>query len=548
MVLKQTRTSQTFEDLSKEVVKRFLQTAVVLDDGAFLRPLATAPVRVNAPDRMATIPDDEEDDTPFPVGNPKQPDYPLDTQVLTEGFAKHGIICAVLGPAINDDSISVTLSACRRADILVLDWQINGDNGKMAMEIIRYLKGEDEKMGGRMRLIAIYTGERDLGRICKVALDGLSGLAVAPLQGNDQVLIGSYSRISFIHKGPTSERGGIVDESDLSEQLIAEFVEMGKGILTNVALSCIAAIRDATHQILARFRPDLDSPYLTHRILLETPEDAENFAVDLLVSEFSAILQGQEIGAQYANRDAIQAALSDFERQGKQFQLMESEKDSKEITHNDLMNLIDSGPEGLAQIPGIRSGKGQQHRLHERLYLLLSEEREEGIALHSEFARLSNRIREPLTVARDYQAQLSLGTVVKRTDTDEYLICIQPLCDALRLSIATPFIFASLSIDDDMFNVVVRDLVSSKDIRLKLDSKASKIQSVEFEPDPEARRVLSSSNSGCRAFKSTTQQEFIWICDLRIPIAQRFVHLIASDLSRIGLDEFEWLRRHASGR
>ena len=548
MVLKQTRTNQTFEDLSKEVVKRFLQTAVVLDDGAFLRPLATAPVRVNAPDRMATIPDDEEDDTPFPVGNPKQPDYPLDTQVLTEGFAKHGIICAVLGPAINDDSISVTLSACRRADILVLDWQINGDNGKMAMEIIRYLKGEDEKMGGRMRLIAIYTGERDLGRICKVALDGLSGLAVAPLQGNDQVLIGSYSRITFIHKGPTSERGGIVDEGDLSEQLIAEFVEMGKGILTNVALSCIAAIRDATHQILARFRPDLDAPYLTHRILLETPEDAENFAVDLLVSEFSAILQGQEIGAQYANRDAIQAALSDFERQGKQFQLMESEKDSKEITHNDLMNLIDSGPEGLAQIPGIRSGKGQQHRLHERLYLLLSEEREEGIALHSEFARLSNRIREPLTVARDYQAQLSLGTVVKRTDTDEYLICIQPLCDALRLSIATPFIFASLSIDDDMFNVVVRDLVGSKDIRLKLDSKASKIQSVEFEPDPEARRVLSSSNSACRAFKSTTQQEFIWICDLRIPIAQRFVHLIASDLSRIGLDEFEWLRRHARGR
>ena len=168
--------------------------------------------------------------------------------------------------------------------------------------------------------------------------------------------------------------------------------------------------------------------------------------------------------------------------------------------------------------------------------------------MHSEFARLSNRIREPLTVARDYQAQLSLGTVVKRTDTDEYLICIQPLCDALRLSIATPFIFASLSIDDDMFNVVVRDLVGSQDIRLKLDSKASKIQSVEFEPDPEARRVLSSSNSACRTFKSTTQQEFIWICDLRIPIAQRFVHLIASDLSRIGLDEFEWLRRHARGR
>lgn len=411
--MEQTRTNQTFEDLSKEVVERFLQTAVVLDDGAFLRPLSTGSVRANVPDKTSTILNDEEDDIPIPVKNPRQSDNSLDTQTLTEGFAKHGIICAVIGPSIGNDSISVTLRACRRADILVLDWQINGDNGKMAMEIIRNLTGEDEKMGGRMRLIAIYTGERDLERICKVALDGLSDLAVAPLQDNDQVLIGSHSRISFIHKGLTSEQGGIVDESNLPEKLIADFVEMGKGILANVALSCIAAIRDATHQILARFHPALDAPYFTHRILLETPEDAEIFAVDLLASEFSTILQDKKLGTKYADRDAIQAALRDFEERGRGFQLMTSSEHPITITQKDLMKLIDFGPDGLTKISNISGGKASLHR---RLYLLLSDELGQGKALHSEFSRISSQIRDASKVSPDYRARLSLGTVIKREE------------------------------------------------------------------------------------------------------------------------------------
>ena len=47
-------TPATFEELSKEVVERFLQTVVVLDDGAFMGP-AAAPV-VREPEESTPIP------------------------------------------------------------------------------------------------------------------------------------------------------------------------------------------------------------------------------------------------------------------------------------------------------------------------------------------------------------------------------------------------------------------------------------------------------------------------------------------------------------
>lgn len=136
---------------------------------------------------------------------------------------------------------------------------------------------------------------------------------------------------------------------------------------------------------------------------------------------------------------------------------------------------------------------------------------------------------------------------LKGKNNGEFLVCIQPLCDTLRLDTATPFIFASLS-RNDVFDVVVRDLDSDEDIKLKLNHKASTIRRFEFDPDPEGRIVLSSPETEPRTFKSTCEQGFIWICDLRIPVAQHFVHLVANDLSRIGFDEFEWQRRHSRGR
>lgn len=143
------RPQSTFRDLSKEVVERFLQTVVVLDDGAFMNPTA-APLVPQEPDENAPILEDSMEEIPPPPDAPDPIACPLDAQALITNFAARGLVCAVLAPWSDNDGSAATISASRRADIVILDWQL-GDEGAQATRIIRELIENDADSGGRLR-------------------------------------------------------------------------------------------------------------------------------------------------------------------------------------------------------------------------------------------------------------------------------------------------------------------------------------------------------------------------------------------------------------
>ena len=348
---------QTFRDLSKEVVERFLQTVVVLDDGAFMKPPAEvgvprepdedAPILEEGPEAIAPAPE-----IPDPIS------CPLDAQALITNFAARGLVCAVLAPWSDGDGSAATISASRRADIVILDWQL-GDEGAQATGIIRQLIENDAEAGGRLRMIAVYTANPDLEAVRAAVGEVLTNFKATDRPGNILALEAAHTKILFICKGATPALAGRIEEPDLPARLIDEFVNIAKGILANGALGCIAAIREDTHRVLARFHSGMDAPFLTHRILLVTPEDAEDYAVDLLGSEFLAVLEGRMIGSRYAGREAIQLALSELEAQDVVFRLMTakaSAENAQTITVDDLMKLVDAGPAGLAEIPNVSGG------------------------------------------------------------------------------------------------------------------------------------------------------------------------------------------------
>jgi len=545
--LSQVVAGKTFQELSTEVVERFLQTVVVLDDGATMGPPPSVGKLVE-PDNDISLMEEDEGESSAGSEAMGRDRNPLDAQALISGFAEHGLVCAVLAPSSDAGASDPTVRTSKRADIVILDWEL-GDEGEKTREIIRRLIEQDQDAGGRLRMIVVYTQNRDLEDVRVKVSRTLKDNPLTPAERSDKVLVltAQYTRILFIRKGITSSLVGQVNELDLPRRVITEFVEFGKGILANVAFAGIAAIREETHRVLARFHSRLDAPFLTHRVLLENPRDSEGFSVDLLNSEIAAILQHKGIGSRYTGRDAILSALCEWEGQGKQFQLMtknDSLENPTKLTIDDLMKLVDSGPSGLEEINNVGVGKRQ---LHERLFLLFTQNLEKSKESHYEFARAAARAREPATVSSDYQASLDLGSIV--LSQDEYFVCIQPSCDALRLSGKTQFIFASLSNSNKAsrqpFDVVIRDL-RDNDICLKLNCKASMIRTVSFDPDDTTKTVLTSIDNGFRKFTSASGEDFIWICDLRTSFAQRFVHRIASNLSRIGLDEFEWQRRHSS--
>ena len=85
-------------------------------------------------------------------------------------------------------------------------------------------------------------------------------------------------------------------EDQLPSLVITDFAEMIEGLLPNVAMSGLAALRERTHHVLRQFDATLDPAYLGHRTLLPDPNDAEDHLVFALGSEILSILKDDAPG------------------------------------------------------------------------------------------------------------------------------------------------------------------------------------------------------------------------------------------------------------
>ena len=84
----------------------------------------------------------------------------MNQKALIDSALKLGLVCAVVKPEREQNIAKSVAKAAERADIVSLDWQMN-DDGDKALSIIDEIMRRDKKRGGRLRLIAIYTGVRD---------------------------------------------------------------------------------------------------------------------------------------------------------------------------------------------------------------------------------------------------------------------------------------------------------------------------------------------------------------------------------------------------
>ena len=139
---------------SIEVAHSFLQTVVVVDDRA-LNPV------------VGKLPDDDVQPSVAHrgvVGGLRIPDYEvgdqhdLDAKRISQAFARHGLVCGLLSPSSSESLTDELLTAARRADLVVLDWVLDRDEGRAAMELLERLLQRDSVPGAeRLRAIAIYT-------------------------------------------------------------------------------------------------------------------------------------------------------------------------------------------------------------------------------------------------------------------------------------------------------------------------------------------------------------------------------------------------------
>ena len=557
--------NRPFTAKSKEVVQRFLQSVVALDDLAWMgtqqerqqeeiTPITNAPNFEAMPSYGESL---STDNTPLQetVPSDEVPDsadshiaesrgFPLASKPLISGFAQLGLVCSVLNPneaelGQGDISSSSVVKAARRADIVILDWRIGDSYGEVTLEILQeILKGD---IGGpRLRLVAIYTGESGLPTILGQVKSMLGDFCqdYAMMDTEPYGVSKGPVRVAIVPK-PGSGAAEIepIPEQDLADLLVNEFVEMTKGILRNVALEGLAALRDHVPKVIAKFDSSLDPGYLGHRILLPNPADAEDHVVEALGAELLSILEDRRPGY-LASVDEIRPWLEE--------KLQAQEVDVQSPTRisgltKPLEMRVKLVEKGIAGVDDPQPGK---NKLGESATAIFSQDAESARKSNLGFAALLGlKTHYPATVPK-----LTLGTVVRRKRKSggwRYLMCLQPKCDAVRLGRETgfPFLRLSISNDEDRFGCVILNPEGAW-IYLDVDQTPSKLKVVSFSPNSGVGgEVLATEGSGGFCFSDAEGEVYEWVAALKDEHALDVADKVAKKLARPGPNHSEWLRR-----
>lgn len=560
---------QTFNDFQLEATKQFAHTLIVVDDEASSgpTPFTAPPVDVKRPSRM----DIAKVVTPSAPVAPTET-HPLRADLLVETSMSLGLICSVVKPKPNDSSPDRVAKASEKADILCVDWEMHRDNGKTAVEIISKVITEDERRGGRFRLIAIYTGVTDKRRILDQVLKSIPKQTCVRRQiaKTDNFIESSDGLriVWLLKKGgtyPSKLSKFAVSEGELPERLQKEFALLSGGLLTNVAIATIASIRSATHHVISKFGKKMDGPYFQHRGMIPNPEDAEEYATSIILSELKNAIDSSSIANQFAGPDALDKVLT---------QMLPATIDlgtpAKQVERDVFKQLIIDGIAHAHKANGAAFNGMKEKFVTENFGQAFGPDDKSRSQDSLRFMALTCLAAAADASYSHYKPALSLGTIV-RDASDRYYLCVQASCDSVRVKAAQPFLFAQLeTVPDEEFqkektNRTIEFVVplkakkteGAKFVCLKLSDKApyAALRSITFPPTADEKVMAKNGKDGSFYFEASAlpvgkraekHRLYTWVADVKRRRALRTVQYIGQEMGRIGFDEFETFRRKYS--
>lgn len=485
------------------------------------------------------------------------PEQALDAKVLVDGFAQEGLVCAVIRPGPGESPVERTVQASRRADIVILDWELNGDDGESALSIIRRLVHEEAeaKPHGRLRLIALYSGALTLRQIATRIRQDLrqAGSSRFRKDGEFAITAGSV-RITVLAKpSPRLRRADrllqdrVVTADRLPDRLVDEFATMTMGLVPHVALASLAALRRNMHRVLGRLSAELDPGYLWHRATQTRPVDAETHLVDLVAGELRSVLEDERVG-EWADIDAIRHWIA---RDGRS-DFSSAFGESVSRSGDDVLALLDQGAAGRAE-----NNRVVREKFSKMCVEGSGAHKHEGIAGFASTPEGAKRANEQLAALMSLRTryehpppQLDLGTILARGrgSSRTYWLCVQPRCDSVRLKGHTAFPLLPLTLVEPRkkFDILIPDNRNGF-LRFRLSKKPADIDMAVFAVTPsDGDTVLAETYGKGFAFTARNGRRYSWIAELKAEHAQRVAQQVANEFSRVGLTESEWLRLWAT--
>lgn len=507
---------------NRDFAQRFLQTAVVVDDEAYmaLGGVDGPKTEVVAPSRH-TRASSQDDRAPVDRGSI----HTLNASSVMDSFSALGVICGVTGPT---DS---ALEPMRQADIVILDWLLRDGEPQCALKLLReLLTGEVDR--NSLRLVAIYTGEARLEEIGEVVFGELTKAHLDPVKDETKTTISyRHGRMVLYAKSgvnlaePLKHRS--VAEEDLPGRLVDDFASMTSGLLPGIALASLTAVREGAHRVLDRFCADLDPAFLAHRACLSNLDDAERQIVNHVAEELRGLMDNAVANESPAGAEAVERWIRSKGDGTASFAFRDRILD--------LEQTIALANNGLAASELPKSAFDE---------LSAGFSGNDAVALDERLAW----IMSSRTVYNAPPPILWLGSIVtESSDGDErHLICMRPRCDCVRLKEETSFFFLLLVEPRKVpEQIVVRLDATFKRLGIQLDPVGWVRR--QFRPLTDNGLVTAAKRESDGGFEFTDAcgKRYRWRGELKAEYAQRIAQTLATTLSRVAVAESEWLRRMA---
>jgi hypothetical protein len=561
-------TAGTFAELGRIGVEHFLQTVLVIDnelrldtpttpvpsEALLVEPVTSLKASTRQAPAQPVMP-------PVPSGMSGPSDSTLDAKQIMDAFLRRSLICGMHRPARGDDLVGAAITAARRSDAVIVDWLLDGSDPGPAKEIIAGIIDGDAAEQGRLRLIAVYTTEQDVGSITRQILERL---ADPTLRADEPgVLTRADLRIVVINKEGTRSLGNDVAVADLPTRIVDEFSKLTSGILGTFAVTAIAAVRRATHHVLAIFAEDLDAAFLGHMCALLSPEDAREFALDLLAGELRSVASMNAETARVLAPDSLGLSIDAMAVDGK------LSMGTTEVPLEHARLFPRAGSEGVKASKVHQRKRGTNNPpakaeavTEQNVGFLFHKDSALAEAAHHRFARFASfrtEMFDRTALPSGWRPLLTLGSLVVRLeggaiDPGRYLLCTQPRCDAVRIPVEKadrwyPFQAVTV-VDNGNFNLVASvpgPGGAGVTVKLQVGPKPYDTRMILFSRDGEGRVRASRTEDGWFVFQDEPGNRYLWIGDLRDLTAQRTASTVAARMHEVGLDEFEWLRLKVRG-
>ena len=519
------------QNRSRKLARRFLRTAVVVDDEAHMAFDGRDDPRAEivTPDRRSRIARQEDQG---PVGRGSE--HALDARSIIDSFSALGVVCGVVGPTHS------MIESVRQADIVILDWLLQDGRSEYTLNLLReLLTGERDR--NSLRLVAIYTGEAVLEDIYQAVFDKLENYELDPKEsGNKTIILYRHGCLVLYAKSGVNLVEALKDrsvaEKELPGKLVDDFASMMEGLLPGIALTSLTAVREGEHKILDRFCAELDPAFLAHMACLPDPEEAEQQIVVHVAEELRGLVDEAVAAESPAGKQAVESWIRRDGRASFWF-------GDRELDQQQTIKLVTKG----LKASDLREGAFKN--------------------LSAGFARpgavdLDERLAWIMSFRTVYNAPpptLWLGSVITRKEDggERHLICMRPRCDSVRLDKETTFIFlplvASSKIKELKEELNVGEQMVAKTgeefMRLGIGLEPSGWVLRQFRPTQSNRAVTAMGReaNGGFEFTDTCGMRYEWRGELKAEYAQRIAQTFAMSLSRVAVDESEWLRRMARG-